>query len=172
MHVEVVAHKGVVPYEAAHRDFWGGATEKPLFAERKLGPAPDTGFTNSYPTFSYVVRLDAAPQRFVPPGTKEIRGYLRWENSAGLAFTNWGIAYRPADQSPASSAYPEAPMSGTGFNRTFVIQPTASQTDQMYQKTPAWWFFVEDEDQSYNSGPRTTWWMGAVAIKDPDWIDA
>lgn len=171
VHVEIFAHRGVIPYEPAHRDLWQGRTEIPLFAEHKMGPGADTGLTASFPNFNAVKRLDYTKDGFIPPGTKEVRGYLRWENSVGLDITKWGVAYRPADQSPSSSVYPEATMTGAAPNRTFVIQPTASQTDQMYQRTPYWWLFVEDEDQSYNSSPRTTWYMGAVAIRDPAWVD-
>ena len=57
-------------------------------------------------------------------------------------------------------------MTGSGTNLTFSIRPTAAQADQVYQRMSYWWFFVEDEDQPYNSSPRTTWWFTAIAVKD------
>ncbi|MBI2077289.1 MAG: carboxypeptidase regulatory-like domain-containing protein [Euryarchaeota archaeon] len=168
--VQIIAHKGVIPYEPPHRDFWGDADEIVLYSHSKRGPGADTGFTTSFPSFSYAWRMDDRKDGvLVPPGTAEVRGYLAWDNSLGLTQTKWRIMYRPADLPPSTTFgnYPEATMTGSGTNLTFVIKPTPAQVDQVYQKLSYWWFFAEDEDQPYNSSPRTTWYLTAVAVKDP-----
>lgn len=171
--VEVKAFKGVVPFEPAHRSFWGERQELRVFNHASKAASEDP-YSTAYPAYYgaigskyYQATWIPAKEVFVPPGTKELTGYLSWTNSKGLALTDWTLLYKGADLPSGSTAYQVMPLEGSGTNRTFKLPVKPEWTDQYYQSTSYWKFAVDAPGQSVTSASGTTWSLGVVAHRDP-----
>jgi hypothetical protein len=168
--VKLVIHKGVVPFEPAHRDFWNGANELKLFTERQLGPS--SCLTCDMPmAWGYDFRLPK--DEFVPAETQLIKGTLRWTQVAGstAALTPWNLLYRPANMPAWGAVYPQVTVDKRlGDRIEFSITPGDKEGDQYYQQASRWIFYLDDGDQPHkgvNSAYGTTWFLTATAYKTP-----
>jgi hypothetical protein len=182
-------HKGVVPYEKPHPDMWGSRTEFVLASNVQKGSGT-AGY--GYPQTSTVSHWTPAKDTFVPPGTKEVIGSLSWENPYSNAeITKWTLGYRPANI-PASAWNPDdtttwktvdvIDRTPTKINfRIDLSTPEAQkQTDQFYQKSSYWEFFVDDGQEATAAGNyrvsvthqyQTAFFLTATAVKDPNYKD-
>ncbi|MBI2079092.1 MAG: carboxypeptidase regulatory-like domain-containing protein [Euryarchaeota archaeon] len=175
--VVAVAHKGVVPFEPAHRDFWQGASEIALFSDKKLESfhMPDSTF----PAGDLVWR--PGKNLFVPPGTIEIRGSFRWTNQFDAPY-RWKLLYAPANVPPGMNEWRLVPGTAgtTGTTVTFTLPVKSGETDQFYQ-FQSYWIFAPDDDPDRDNDVLTsssscscwkdTFWLTATAIKDPSYGD-
>lgn len=165
IHVEMRAHKGVVPFEPAHRDFWGANSTINLVIN-----APRTqSSTATSATFPGTYNWVPAKDRFVPPGTMELRGKFKWVTGT-VELTSWKLVYKPGNVPASQPVFFPVELQGTGTERTFVIKPLPEQVDQFYQTQSNWRFYVDDDGQAANSGPGTTWTLSVEAVKDPAYL--
>jgi hypothetical protein len=174
----VTIHKGVVPYEPKHRDFWEGTNRMVVMTEQlKKGAAG-----KDYPDFAAdTSKFTPVKGAFIPPGTMAVEGYLRWTHSQNdaLSFTDWKLVYKPANYPPSYPAAKPATMGDvSGKNRTVTIVPLAEEVDKFYQTASFWEFYIDDGTTqglpgtaTVNSGYGTSWYLTLVAIKDPTWKD-
>jgi hypothetical protein len=187
-HATITAYKGVVPFEPAHRDFWGEQKELPIaFQNNPLTmsgegcyPRRTAGTTDGWPL---------AKGFFVPPGTKEIRGTFKWSNTYLDALptvqSRWKLAYLSAAGAWSSEPWTRATLTANGTNNyVFSITPKPTQVDQFYQVTSNWLFSPDSMDElqgrqdensaNYCGGTTsyTSFTLSAVAIKDPDFKDS
>ncbi len=142
-HVKVVLHKGIVPLEPGHRDFWGGKTTLPILdgaAIRLTCPS-----TCALPD-------DAAkwvPPRLIPPGTSRLTITLNADQVAMPTPTDWVLLFKAADTPPTAPRdfapfKPVADPSGTALSKSYEMRLTAIQTDQFYSQHSNWAFAVDD----------------------------
>lgn len=170
-------HKGTVPFEPAHRDFWGDARELPLVDHALLRRpsieddvlAPGETLLD-LPSVAYGWYLFDEPRRFVPPGTVEIRGRLQWSGPLDpTSAVSWGLAYHPANLSPSSTAYRKATVTAstpTSIDFTIPLEP--DEADGFYALLSNWWFLVDDNDQpakGVNAAYGTGWFLSAQVIR-------
>ncbi|MBI2078830.1 MAG: carboxypeptidase regulatory-like domain-containing protein [Euryarchaeota archaeon] len=167
-------HKGVVPFEPAHRDFWNGLDQLDLFNQVARGPSDCLNCDYPSNLYSNTWSMVVVNGPLVPPDTKEIRGVLSWTGTTGAAIpTQWNVAFRPADmpfRQDQLAAYPRAKITKENPASTeFVIELKPGQADQFYQRLSRWVFFVDDQDDpaaGVNSGYGTTWRLTASAVRD------
>lgn len=180
----VKIHKGVVPFEPPHRDFWNGTSELPLV--NVLGSSriysPQAGYPlvvgAKFPNHDFF----AIPTgNFVPPETTEIRGNFSWaETPAGgsnlgtaPAPNKWVLAYQTADMNPKADVWKHATMTYTGpRSATFVIKVLANETDQYYQSRSFWSFSPDtfDDDPLHphawiNDGVAINWRIDSRVVR-------
>lgn len=178
--IKIVAHKGVVPYEPAHRDLWNGATEIQIFKNAPL--TSSLICCGHYPRSDYSWQLK--PGHFVPPGTKEIKGTFTWTGQQGTPAVNqWKLAYRPANVAPAEweGHLKHAQGTPSGNKLDFTIVPLAGETDAFYQSATNWQFYPDPDEptedpvlRDYVFGPAAwgnSWTLTATVHRDPAWID-
>lgn len=197
---QVIAHKGVIPIEPEHPDFWKGRDSIVLMNGWKRGPGTGNALLGpDYPTFvgstqsgnnaqfnTAIVWVPAVTD-FVPPETKELRGWFSWSGSTSLApATNWILLYKAADTPDTGlhgwTAYartmPKGPQTGNNFTFSlkFDTPETRLQTDQFYQKATYWRFTIDDgmdplvpagATNTPNSSQGTIWSLYVEAVRDP-----
>lgn len=182
--VSVKLYKGVIPFEPEHADRWGDKTEVPL----KFGPSFTTiSYACNMPSDDYSFTTGVVPQ-FVPPGTSEIRGTLKWTpyTTNGVTVpssTEWGLLYKPANIANSQWAQGLKPATklgsagATGYE--FSIKVLGSEVDQFYQTQTNWKFFLDDKDPGASSYSvacgqgygQTASLSDLRAIRDPGWQD-
>lgn len=173
--MESTMYKGVIPLEPPHRDLWGGQSEFVLFQDEKR-TAPCTTPCDFPYTLGGASGYWKVANAFVPPGTLEVRGTLRWE-SANTAGTQWYVSYKGANSPSAKPQIRPAQQQTPGTMKTdFVIRPEANEFDQYYQAASNWILFQDDRADavpttyySANTGVGTIWYLSAKAIRDPEW---
>ncbi|HLE46992.1 MAG TPA: carboxypeptidase-like regulatory domain-containing protein [Candidatus Thermoplasmatota archaeon] len=175
---KITAFKGVVPYEPPHPKFWNGRDEIALVSNARL----QTGaYGHHYPHNGYW--WTPAKGSWVPPGTAEVRGYLRWEAQATAEPVTWRIAYKPAN-APSDAAYAKSvtmgPAGAGSNNFTFSFAPLPSDVDQYYQPSTRWQFYPDDDFDAdddprgiglLTTSPHTSLWLTAVAVRDPTFVE-
>jgi hypothetical protein len=173
-------HKGVVPYEPAHRDFWGGQTELQLeFVKNPVTAQAQACYPRKDTDYVWLLKSPS----LIPPGTKEIHGFLKWTNAnfdlVASAQTQWKLDFLGANAPNSDATFQKAEMSANGTsNYNFKITPKAEETDQFYQTTSNWLFSADSggapQASTYCGGTTngTIWTLYAVAVKDPDYKDA
>lgn len=172
-------HRGVVPIEPAHREFWKESSRIAL-----AGPKIITGYSYlAYPSPNAEWRPSEIAA-FVPPGTREIVGWLNWTTRNGapeLPIQDWGVRYKGAHEPSTAwlnlESLPRAASTTTGRSIAFRIDLSSEQaqrtTDQFYQERSYWSFYLDDgEDRvtggyGQNDGSLRSWKMEAYALKDP-----
>lgn len=190
VHVEITITKGpVVPLEPPHRTFWGTDSARALVNnEPRVGVCAPCDYPRHDPLYMW----SPSGNVLVPPGTKELRGYLAWANPAGApAGTEWRLAYHPGNLRPNSAASADygsntflpATMEGTGQNRSFVIRVEEGESDQYYQRVSNWAFYVDDGVEPLpgltnanvyyapTTGRDTTWRLTVWAVRDPQYSE-
>lgn len=180
--IEIWAHKGVVPFEPAHRDLWKGRPQIDLFKEVSKGPG---GTYTEYPTEDSILWVPG-PDGWVPPGSLEIRGSLSWTLStagAALPSTRWTVAYKSAKIPAAEWSQDRLKRPDTetrsGNKVDFVIKVDAADVDQFYQYTPYWIFYLDDQQapvapgrpETLHNGYQTNWKLSATVFKDPNYAE-
>lgn len=199
---QVIAYKGIIPLEPEHPDFWQGKDRIVLMDGWRRGPGAGNAVLGpDYPTFTgstqagndaqYNTAIVWVPGKgiFVPPGTRELRGWFSWAGSTSLApSTNWILLYKAADTpdkglhgwASYARAMPKAQQQGNNFTFSLKLDtPEARpQTDQFYQKSTYWRFTVDDgmdpvipagATNTPNSSQGTIWTLYVEAIRDPDY---
>ncbi|MBI2078463.1 MAG: carboxypeptidase regulatory-like domain-containing protein, partial [Euryarchaeota archaeon] len=170
---QLTLHKSVVPLERAHRDFWNGLNELPIFERTELK-------TNYLPTKVYPNTVEKwAPPKgvFIPPGTSEIRGEFEWKNFQDTSLQSWGLVYKPANMPPAKVVWKPLPVTGSGPKTTFVMKVDPAETDQFYQAQSSWLFAPDDKipDQGTAASSSTSyeqkWFLTLTAVKDAEFVD-
>jgi hypothetical protein len=174
VHASVHITKGVVPLEPPHRSFWNGAAELVLFNEVQKTP---TCIPCDYPRAGADTNWRLGDGSLVPPGSKEIKGYLRWTNNNNApAGSDWVLVYRAANM--GDTEWKKATMSGSGQNRSFAIPVSPQEADQFYQRQSFWAFTIDDQvpmtpgiSYSANTGYGSRWWMSATVLRDPAYVE-
>jgi hypothetical protein len=176
INVKMILHKGVVPFEPKHRDFWEGKGELELFNAQSTVV---TCNTCDFPRDATGVRWPLTGAMFVPQGTKEIIGQVRWSGSTGTDIP-WTLAAKPADVPNANWAqglirFQDVTRSATSADIRLPVD--AAQADQFYQSVSNWIFYMEDQKAPV-AGPFTTnvfvsmtFTFSLTAIKDPSYKD-
>lgn len=186
INVEMWMEKGVVPLEPKHRRFWEDNSSVELFREKVL---TETSLCDN-PSPGRSWRLDLEPGLFVPPGTREIRGWMNWTANLHPAPAAWSLVVKGANY-PKGDADPkwfrvadESTTAGTSV--AFVIRPGTFETDKYYQKTSYWTFAPSDGKtpgpwfsgchSQVNRIPyaesSTTFRLTATAYRDPTYVEA
>lgn len=168
--VEITAHKGVIPLEPGHPDFWE-ANES--MAVMKAGDAKswscDPGCYTGFPQTSFSWN----PNRLVPPETRWLDLTLARNEDPNV---DWAILYRPANvredaSTDTYSEYKKAPAGiKSGLNTRFIIPVEGPEPDAFYQKVTNWQFVLDDGKegpQPYVPGKSMTFTLLAEAHKDP-----
>jgi hypothetical protein len=152
--VEVTIHKGIVPYEPEHRDFWGKNT---TFEVYKRAPAQLSGcigcefptaghYWPSYDPFTY-----ADIGNLTPPDTKWLE-VLFEAPSAGVPPTTWALAYKPANIPPEAdvSQYKKPKeLSREGNKVRYQIVLDKEESDAFYALQSNFWWTVDDQREGY-----------------------
>lgn len=148
LHVQVWLHKGVVPYEPAHTDWWGDAQtivpmRTPYTQLNGCSVDLSTGGQGYWGNPKYVI----------PEGTKWIEATMT-QTRATNPHVDWFLAYRRADQpldlDPA--AWPQKlDSTSDGTHTTWKIPVDPSQTDDIYLTSSHWSFttYVKGDAKNY-----------------------
>lgn len=172
VNIRIVIHKTVIPYEPPHPDRWQGRDSLPLW--KSLDPIGyDVSYTQNQQTCSSCYLWEVVPTQggFVPPGTLEIRGFVKVTRTTSLSQATLTMYYKGADK----SLYPSgdwlgfskaATMGGTPDNVSFVIKPTEAEADQFYQGSSYWRLFFAISSGT-EASENLRFKLTAVAVKDP-----
>lgn len=167
--VTVRLHKGVLPLEAPHRDFWrdgpqvGVLDQAPL--EARCQPTCNYPFSNTH----------WQPLNLTPPGTARLKIRLEWDTISLPAPVDWGLLYKPAN------IRPQPPNDFTQFKklepttrdpkfREYELNILPIEADPFYASRSNWVYQLDDNDpdgQTYVNGPITLR-LTVVAIKGAD----
>ncbi|MBI2078931.1 MAG: carboxypeptidase regulatory-like domain-containing protein [Euryarchaeota archaeon] len=179
---EVIAHKGVVPFEPAHRDFWGTNSTAPVLKNQAFDYAClGCSMPSAPPNSDYGVRPGKG--MFVPPGTKEIQGEMTWTHTylGSTSLVEWNLWYKPANIPPGETQkyLKKAPGTRSGNKLTFTIPVAPEEADQFYQSSSNWGFYPGDDQPDVSTvsangllGYPTKFTFNANAIKDPSYADS
>ncbi len=183
VHVQIIAHKTVVPYEPGHRAFWGDETELALLSDstgKTFGcTACDLPREDANNAYSWTPPTDA----WVPPGATEVQGRVWWTYYGNLpaGYDGWGLSYHGADVPPAR--WHEGLKKATILERTptsftFSIPVEDDEADQFYLGSSNWEFYIDDNLDSLASGYSlsfqgylTKFFIEAMVHKDPDYVE-
>ncbi|HUR62261.1 MAG TPA: carboxypeptidase-like regulatory domain-containing protein [Candidatus Thermoplasmatota archaeon] len=150
--VKMTLHKGLIPFEPAHRDFWmGNQTIEVLHDGVHADPSVHY---RDYPVEEARFLLPIG--KLVPPGTGTLELKLSWKGSTGTggsgatydSFGKWTLAVHPANLQPHHYAeseliHPEA-TERTATSATFLVPVDPAQTDAYYQQKSNWVFLLQD----------------------------
>ncbi|MBI2077850.1 MAG: carboxypeptidase regulatory-like domain-containing protein [Euryarchaeota archaeon] len=164
-------HKGVIPLEPTHRNFWNGADQVTVIPKtEKVANLLCCGA----PYYPGQVFWDPAKGVFVPPGTKELQGtFATTVQGAGNPYP-WKLVYHAAN-SPAAGPWQPVPLTSAGGGAfTFTLPVTPEMTDQFYQTVSKWRFTIDDDIPPDlrpaivpNHGTQQKFSMSATAVRDP-----
>lgn len=185
LHVEMWIEKGVIPLEPKHRDFWGENKTVGLLQEKPV--TANCVYDQPQPTVSW--KLEKDPGVWVPPGTKEVRGWFNWSASNYPQAPAWTLMLKGANFPKGDShaawfrGVDESSRSGTSMS--FVIRPASHETDKYYQ-TQSYWVFAPSDGRAPGPFILGNYWQAnclqyaetmtfkltAYAIKDPAYREA
>lgn len=189
VHVEMWIEKGVVPLEPKHRAFWGGNSTQPLLRDSKLTMSCLCDYPTANNGANSLWKLESIKDLFVPPGTKEIRGWMNMTGGSSSTNPAWTFRLKGANYPKGAEefAWFRAPDEAvrTGPSYAFVIRPKAEETDKYYQ-SQSYWVFVPDDGKApivsvigsniqLNNVPtvdNVVLSLTAFAVKDPDYVEA
>lgn len=181
---EAFVHKGVVPYEPAHRDFWNNRTSMDLFSPEESGSWVVS--TSCRPSATH--HFDVMKGSWVPPGTQKLEGQLTWRYTDGAPAsimstgTEISLAMKPANV--PSGAWAEGLKKVTVTDRTatsisWEYVPAPTEFDQFYQAQSNWEAYVidaanEGDDCVPGLSYRYTQYftISGTAVKDPSYKHA
>lgn len=138
-HVDIRIHKGVVPLEAPHRDFWQGLAQKPL---PTASPSCRNQWIADYGTQSMTWSCDwtLLPPELVAPGTGGLAVTVN-ESRAFVPNVPWKLYYHAANDPPDASGVPSHYVDLAGRDGdlvTFHLPVTESEADPFYQPKSLW----------------------------------
>lgn len=141
--VKIFLHKGVVPLEPAHRDFWAGAKELALLtkAATKVTCATQCTFPDA--------KWGWTPASLVPPGTAELLLLLEQSEASQPTAFEWTIAYKPANVAPPvkgdfTKYKTLAPERKEALRKEFRILLAPEEADAFYSQRSNWHFVLDD----------------------------
>lgn len=144
-HVEIILHKGIVPLEPAHRDFWGDEEALPVLVADTITEVcfVDT-CVKTYPAEYTGWR----PENLTAPGTRWLDVALRW-TYAGLEPLpeEWGLVYKPANVPYSSDFVGYRTLEGgdrAGQLVTWRLAVEPGEADGFYQKASQWLWLLDD----------------------------
>lgn len=141
-HVEMTIHKGVVPVEAGHKDFWEKNQTISVMKDWQLyGACTACELPRHY--------YGWYPWTLVPPGTTWLEVELTHPETGAthVPVHDWGIVYKPAHipPNPPLSEYREAnPYQGDSTHKFYRIPLKNTETDGYYAKSSNWEFLLDD----------------------------
>lgn len=173
------AHKGVVPFEPAHPDFWKGRSELPLLEEKWLNITTVNLHDHPHKQVAWSLgQINAT--LFVPPGTKELRGAFEWIYDSPYApAIEWGLVYKAANvpEYDWKAGLKSVTLEGSTARRTFTIPVLVEEADQAYQSRSYWTFYPDDgappdhDEFGHHAVWGVKWRLTLTAIRDPAWQD-
>jgi hypothetical protein len=185
--VKVTAHKGILPYEPLHKDFWQGNRTATVIPSQSYSPSdtspwqcPDCGWRPK-------------PPALVPPGTGSLSMKLDWAaqvasgvEECGDLNGKWTLAVHPANLpakgytskdliqlQPTSTSNSVPTCSGTA---TFEMLLAGVQTDAFYQTKSNWVFFLVDPSETNQAGSSVhtyyglQWTLKVTANLNPKYV--
>lgn len=149
IHIQLLIHKGTIPLEPSHRDFWSGNESLPLIVNSTQQYAPCfCDFPNKYFTWNSKAKL-------VPPETTWIEARLRVEGST-LPLYTWTLLVKPANVVEGPDAYDVSeyrrltPKNSDPNDRRYVLVLGEDEPDPFYARTSGWNWLMDDGSDVLN----------------------
>lgn len=172
-HVEMKLHRGVVPLEPSHRDFWGDQTKLEVLPASQLNPYcpfwEPQQFACHLPDPNVGWRLW---NKMIPPETRWLEMTMQVQNpTMHLPAHDWGLVYKPANKPrtvPASDYVRAVPVDAGQNPLTYRVMVTPEETDQYYQLLSNWAFLPDDlQDHPHMSETDVLLTLTVVAHRTP-----
>lgn len=171
--VQIVAHRGVVPFEPAHEDWWRGnetitVYDRKVHTLNNLVPLCTNCFQFSpNPPDSNGYAFPRPADKVVGSPAKELRVHFEWQEKFPADVTldkvRFGLWFRTGDQNPAATSIQEfkrfAPATREGNVTEWILPlndpddgkpetPDVSDLDPYYSKSTNWLFYIVDESEA------------------------
>ncbi|MBI2077092.1 MAG: carboxypeptidase regulatory-like domain-containing protein [Euryarchaeota archaeon] len=149
VHVEISIHKGKVPLEPPHRDFWNGNSTVPVLVNKDQWYAPCfCDFPNKYFTWN-------SGKTLVPPETRWLEVYLN-QSGSSLPIYTWTLLVKPANVLEGSDAYDVGeyrklqPSNTDPMKRVYRVPVTPEEADPFYALVSNWNWLMDDGSDVLN----------------------
>lgn len=167
LNVKMVLHKGVVPVDPPHPDFWGENITLPVPMGRNVTIGCDAP-CNVYLPNGYNAKWE--PRTLIPAETRWLEISLQWSRESSV---EWTLVYRPADIAPNEDGYydeeeykkvPAGQREALQANWSLALED--DEPDPFYAKKSYWLFLLDDGKETYSTIQRTSFALTIIAHKD------
>lgn len=172
--MDVTLHKGVVPYEAAHRDFWG--TNNTVLIGRDVscsGTGAFLGYTVGQAcTFTNVLQPNF---EMVPPETLWLEAFINQSAKPTIGDPVMQLRYTTAGDPPGKAQEKRSdPKERTGLSSVYRVSLLETEPDAFYQTRTYWTYSVGEPGADgsikgvFPSGlDAITYTLTVIAHRDP-----